>query len=442
MSHPIKYLICLSVVAVFAGTSSGQTFQSYFTGDAKDTITMANGGICLMGGASEDDEAMRWFLEQANGGDVLVLRASGSDGYNAYFFSELGVALNSVETIVFQNATASQEAYIHQRIRQAEAIWFAGGDQWKYVSYWRNSPIDSLINQAIRERNIVIGGTSAGMAILGQFYFTAERGTIRSEGALANPFDSRVTLSNEPFLDLDILQSVITDTHFDDPDRKGRLVTFMSRIYEEHQLSARAIACDEYTAVCIAPDGTASVFGGYPEHEDYAYFVQVNCQHQNGGPETLEPAVALTWRQGGNALKAYRVAGTSTGNHTFDLLNWQSGNGGTWWNWQVDAGIFSETQGSALNCSPLSTTDTKSNLAFEIYPNPTSGLLEIKSPKDHWLGNSILLIDVSGRKHPLSGIKQSPTRWTFDVSELPKGLYYITLATRSKHTRTLRFVKQ
>ena len=34
-----------------------------------------------MGGASEDDEAMKWFLKRANGDDVLVLRASGSDGY-------------------------------------------------------------------------------------------------------------------------------------------------------------------------------------------------------------------------------------------------------------------------------------------------------------------------------------------------------------------------
>ena len=42
-----------------------------------------------MGGASEDDNAMKWFLERANGGDVLVLRATGADGYNDYLFSSL-----------------------------------------------------------------------------------------------------------------------------------------------------------------------------------------------------------------------------------------------------------------------------------------------------------------------------------------------------------------
>ena len=43
-------------------------------------------------------------------------------------YSGLGVSVNSVETIVF-NSSASSEAYIHQKIQQAEAIWFAGGDQ-------------------------------------------------------------------------------------------------------------------------------------------------------------------------------------------------------------------------------------------------------------------------------------------------------------------------
>ena len=43
---------------------------------------------------------MQWFLEQANGGDVLVLRASGSDGYNQYLYNDLGINVNSVESIV------------------------------------------------------------------------------------------------------------------------------------------------------------------------------------------------------------------------------------------------------------------------------------------------------------------------------------------------------
>jgi cyanophycinase-like exopeptidase len=129
-----------------------------------------------MGGATENEHAMKWFLERANGGDILVLRTSGSDGYNDYFYSNLGVQVNSVETIVFHNALASDEPYIQQKIQQAEAIWFAGGDQWTYISNWRNTSIEALINTAISERKCVIGGTSAGMAIQGRILFFCSTG--------------------------------------------------------------------------------------------------------------------------------------------------------------------------------------------------------------------------------------------------------------------------
>lgn len=79
-----------------------------------------------MGGATEDDNAMKWFLQRANGGDVLVLRTTGSNGYNSYLYSSLGINVNSVETIVCNNASASNDAYVLQKINQAEAIWFAG----------------------------------------------------------------------------------------------------------------------------------------------------------------------------------------------------------------------------------------------------------------------------------------------------------------------------
>ena len=129
-----------------------------------------------MGGATEDNNAMRWFLQRANGGDVLVIRASGADGYNAYFYNDLGVAINSVETLVFNNVQAASDPYVLERINRAEAIWIAGGDQNNYVIFWRGTPLAAAINQRIANDQLVIGGTSAGMAILGGVYFSASNG--------------------------------------------------------------------------------------------------------------------------------------------------------------------------------------------------------------------------------------------------------------------------
>ena len=130
-------------------TVNAQSYTSYFTGNTTDKITNPDYGVCLMGGSTEDDRAMVWFLEKANGGDILVLRASGSDGYNDYFYTDLGVEVNSVETIVFNNASAANDTYVLQKIANAEAIWMAGGDQSDYINYWKDTEVEALLNEHI-----------------------------------------------------------------------------------------------------------------------------------------------------------------------------------------------------------------------------------------------------------------------------------------------------
>lgn len=121
------YLIliyCLTYNTLFA-----QSYTNYRAGNPNDTATAAQGGICLMGGVTEDDNAMRWFLNRVCGGDIVVLRTSGSDGYNNYFYSSFGVTINSVETFVCHDSTAAYDAYLGQRLQEAEAVWFAGGNR-------------------------------------------------------------------------------------------------------------------------------------------------------------------------------------------------------------------------------------------------------------------------------------------------------------------------
>ena len=97
-------------------------YTSYCTGKTMDKKTSPKGGVCLMGGSSEDDNAMRWFLNQSDGGDILVLRTSGSNGFNDYMYSELGVTINSVESIVVKNKDASYDTTLYRKINQTEGI--------------------------------------------------------------------------------------------------------------------------------------------------------------------------------------------------------------------------------------------------------------------------------------------------------------------------------
>jgi hypothetical protein len=68
--------------------------------------------------------------------------------------------------------------------------------------------------------------------------------TIHSPEAFANPYGNKVTLSRE-FLEIAVLQGVITDTHFVKRDRMGRLLVFLARILQDGWAKrARAIAVE------------------------------------------------------------------------------------------------------------------------------------------------------------------------------------------------------
>lgn len=386
----IKFLTV--VFALISISGIGQTYTSYHTGSVTDTPGNALGGICLMGGASENDNAMIWFLNRANGGDVLVLRASGSDGYNSYMYSTLGVTLNSVETIVCNSPAASYDAYVIDKISKAEAIWFAGGDQWDYISYWRNTPVDSAINAGILNRNIAVGGTSAGMAIQGGSYFSAQNGTVSSAAALSNPFATNVTVDHTDFINHPVLDKVITDTHYDNPDRRGRQVVFLARMQQDFGTHVKGIACDEYTAVCIDNNGIASVYGEYPSYDDFAYFIQSNCELTSFSPEDCSSGNPLDWDLNGEALKVFKANGTVNGSTSFNLNDWQTASGGEWQDWSVDQGTLVTTSGTQMNCATSSMEIESTNI--RIYPNPTSGIIVLEGAP---LNSNIDIYDSRGR---------------------------------------------
>lgn len=95
----------------------------------------------------------------------------------------------------------------------AEALFIVGGDQYDYVKYWKGTPVEDAIH-TLAKRNVPIGGTSAGLAILGEFLFSAQNDTVYSDDALANPYNRRVTLDRD-FLTLPNMGNVITDGHLD-----------------------------------------------------------------------------------------------------------------------------------------------------------------------------------------------------------------------------------
>lgn len=403
---------CLLVLNVGA-----QSYTSWYNGDTTDIVTIPQKGTVLAGGGTDNDDAMRWMLNRASGGDVLIIRASGSNGYNDYFYSELGVFVNSVQTIRFDAAAAAQDAYVIQQIRNAEVLFLAGGDQYDYYNYWKDTPIEDAINYLINEKHAVVGGTSAGMAVLSQAYYTPPGSGIVSADALANPFHPSMNIiGNGDFIINPLLANVITDTHYEQRSRKGRHMAFMARVADAAGSRSFGIACNETTAVCIDEAGIAHVFGDAAL--DDAFFLQTTCR-DTFLPEVLQLAQPLTWNLDHKAVLVCKVQGTVSGGNTFNLNDWESATGNTWEYWSVTAGSLLIEAVPNGNCLGIVNTVTEvNNGSVKFYPNPTHGQLFIRG--DVVIGQ-LQLSDLLGRT-----LQTWPGNVdSIDLSNLPAGQYLL-----------------
>lgn len=324
-------LFLLYVLSFFSweNSSPDPTVVSYLTGSAEDVTTKTQGGLLLMGGSTDVESAIRWFLTRSGGGDVVVIRASGADGYNAYMYNMVGV--NSVESLIIDSREKANLASVEQKIRNAEALFIAGGDQWNYVKYWKDSPVENAINYLINTKHVTVGGTSAGCAVLGGTYFNASKGTVTSAQALSDPYNKFMTLGQSDFIASSFMQNTITDSHYTQRDRQGRHITFLAKMMQDFgNTSVKGIGVDEKTAVCIDENGMGKVYG-----TNQAYFLQNNSL----GAETCVSESSLNWQRNNQAVKAYKITGSSSGNGSFDASTWTF-SGGTSYFYYVNNGVL------------------------------------------------------------------------------------------------------
>jgi cyanophycinase len=301
-------------------------------GDTANVSTPTQGGIAMIGGGKDVDAAFKWMIGRSGGGDVVIIRASGTAAYNPYI-NQLG-KVNSVETLMIDSRELANNDTVAQTIRNAELLFIAGGDQSNYMKYWKGTKTMDAINYLLNIKHAPVGGTSAGCAILGGFYYSGEIASLTADTALANPYDPLVKVYNNDFLHAPFLHNIITDQHYVTRSRQGRHVVFLSRIAKDWNVTANGIAADERTAVCMDDKGQATVFGS-----SKAYFLITNAKK---AAEICEPNKPLTWNQNHQAIKVYEIMGSDTGNGRFDITKFDSGKatGGKWQWWWVDNGVL------------------------------------------------------------------------------------------------------
>ena len=141
---PLAMLVVAQhVTAADLGGRDG-VYRSYVTGNPEDVVRPTSGLLVLQGGGDDIDENYVRMGARGGGGDFVVLRASGADEYGDYIYGLCHC--DSVTTLVIEDRSASTDPFVIETIRNAEALFIAGGDQANYVRYWKDSPIEDAIN--------------------------------------------------------------------------------------------------------------------------------------------------------------------------------------------------------------------------------------------------------------------------------------------------------
>jgi cyanophycinase-like exopeptidase len=205
-------------------------------GVAADDARAAVGPGLVLDGGYGALTVLTWMHDTAVGGgggsggapsgDVVVLTSGGGDSAGGF----LSASFASAQTLsLVDGATPDDFALAADIVSRAEAVWFTGGDQAKYV-HWKGTALMAAVD-GVYARGGVVGGSSAGMIILGQSVNDALltiSENITTPLAVHDPYDPVIHFTQD-MLHFAPLRRAITDPHFIARDRMGRLATFMAR---------------------------------------------------------------------------------------------------------------------------------------------------------------------------------------------------------------------
>jgi cyanophycinase-like exopeptidase len=248
--------------------------------------TVAHGpGLLIGGGGTDVDAGFVWMHDTVvgshtrRGGDVVVLRANGSQDYDDYIYRL--APFWSVRTIKLPPcATQGDIAHAAAIVSRSTIVFFAGGDQAEYV-IWKSTPLQTAV-QDVYDRGGAVGGTSAGASILGRDVFDAvaegnEQTT--TDNAAHDPYERTISFTYD-FLRFAPLHDTITDPHFVARNRFGREAVFVARQIADGRVEgqppvAYGLGVDEAGSVAIDKRGIGTLLVQF--HSGSAFVIEAHA---------------------------------------------------------------------------------------------------------------------------------------------------------------------
>ncbi len=214
------------------------------------------GYLLIIGGGSKPPEALNEFVALSQNGPILVITSAS------------GVPEESGPSVVdqFKKAGANQVSWLHidssemanadsvvKKIESSSAIFFTGGVQERLMQRLGATKSEAAIKALYFEKGGIIGGTSAGAAVMSQVMITGNE-LINKD--TTDAFVSIQAKNIETKKGFGFLDRVIIDQHFVARKRHNRLI---SLVLENPKLVG--IGIDEDTAILVYPNHKFRVYG-------------------------------------------------------------------------------------------------------------------------------------------------------------------------------------
>lgn len=202
--------------------------------------------LLIIGGAERHGTGgtaiLRRFVEMAGGpaADIVVIAtASGEPEVLEAEYARLftGLGAGKVRGLRITTRAEANDRAVVPALATATGVFFTGGDQTRLTTVLGGTLTDSALQRLAQGGTIVLGGTSAGAAMMS--------GTMILGGAA--PGVTRAAVRTGP--GLEFLPGVVIDMHFAERGRLNRLLTAIA-LYP-HELG---LGIDEDTAILAADD--------------------------------------------------------------------------------------------------------------------------------------------------------------------------------------------
>lgn len=232
-------------------------FLSFYLIISLPAFSKERGHLFVIGGGRRPVSMMKKFIDLAqkvNSGKIVIFPMASSvpaevGPEQEKQFKELGARDVEFHILTREQALLEKNIAI---LDDVGGVFFSGGVQSRLTAVLIDTPVHKKLLELYR-KGAVIGGTSAGAAVMSEVMITGDEKREVQEGRAFETLqaDNVVTIRGFGFI-----QSAIIDQHFVRRKRHNRLISLVAENPE-----FLGIGIDESTAIVVNPDDTFEVLG-------------------------------------------------------------------------------------------------------------------------------------------------------------------------------------